>query len=258
MKAAGTVIVIPVYNHEGAMPGVIAALKPLGLPCLMVNDGSSPDCRKVLEGLAAAESPWLSLIHLEANQGKGGAVMAGCREAFARGFSHALQIDADGQHTASDIPRFVAASAENPDAVICGEPVFDDSIPRSRLYGRLATNLWIWINSLSFSIHDAMCGFRLYPLAPLIALMAEVELGKRMDFDPELLVRLSWKGLKIVNLPTAVHYPSDGRSHFRMGLDNWLISRMHGRLFFGMLFRLPLLLWNKWATGSKNRAKRPA
>jgi glycosyltransferase involved in cell wall biosynthesis len=241
-----TCIVIPVYNHEGAMPGVLAALKPYGLPCLMVNDGSSPECRQVLQGLAQEHSSWVSLITLDENQGKGGAVMAGCREAARRGFSHALQIDADGQHDAADMPQFMAASEADPAAVICGAPLFDEGAPKSRLYGRLASNLWVWINSLSFQVHDALCGFRVYPLAPLLKVLDGARLGKRMDFDPEILVRLSWAGLRIANLPTRVRYPSDGRSHFRLFNDNWLISRMHAKLFFGMLARFPLLLWNKW------------
>lgn len=239
MKAC---IVIPVYNHEGAMPAVLDSLKPFGLPCLLVNDGSSDLCREILAGLAATEAAWVSLIHLDKNQGKGAAVMAGFRELGARGFSHALQIDADGQHSAADLPRFIDAAVADPQAVICGQPVFDSSIPAIRFYGRMITNGLIWLNSMSFSIKDAMCGFRLYPLAPMLPLINERRLGQRMDFDPEILVRLRWKGLRFVNLPTQVRYPADGRSHFLMGLDNWLIARMHFRLFFGMLWRLPLLL----------------
>jgi glycosyltransferase involved in cell wall biosynthesis len=244
-------ILIPVYNHEDAMPQVLGSLKGQGLPCLMIDDGSSDKCKAVLEALAGSEKGWVSLIRIEPNQGKGAAVMAGCRVALARGFSHVLQIDADGQHEAGDLPRFLAAARQKPAAVICGHPVFDRSVPRSRLYGRLITTFWIHVNTLSTDIKDAMCGLRVYPLASIVALMDRVKLGRRMDFDPELLVRLSWQGLSIVNLPTRVHYPADGRSHFKMGLDNWLISRMHARLFFGMLARFPLLLWNKWQAHAK-------
>jgi glycosyltransferase involved in cell wall biosynthesis len=251
-------VVIPVYNHEGAMPAVLASLKPYGLPCILVDDGSSESCRRVLAGLKAAEASWVSLLQLEQNQGKGGAVMAGLKEAGRRGFSHALQIDADGQHQALDIPKFLEAGAEDEAALVIGAPLFDEGAPKSRLYGRILTNVWIWINSLSREVQDAMCGFRLYPLAPVLQLIASVELGRRMDFDPELLVRLQWKGLRIVNIPTKVSYPTDGRSHFRLGLDNWLISRMHARLFFGMLARLPLLLWHKWRTRTGAGSRRSA
>jgi hypothetical protein len=91
-----------------------------------------------------------------------------------------------------------------------------------------------------------MCGFRVYPLAALIELDRTHKLGERMNFDIEALVRLHWAGVKIINLPTAVSYPSDGVSHFRGGLDNFLISRLHATLFFGMLVRAPRLVARKW------------
>jgi hypothetical protein len=100
---------------------------------------------------------------------------------------------------------------------------------------------------LSRQIEDAMCGFRVYPLAPLIELDRHRELGARMSFDIEILVRLYWAGVEIVNVATAVTYPEDGVSHFRAGLDNWLITRLHATLFFGMLLRLPTLVARKWS-----------
>ena len=129
--------------------------------------------------------------------------------------------------------------------MICGTPVYDDSIPKIRFYGRYASHLWAWISTLSFSIRDSMCGFRVYPLASVVALFDSVRLGRRMDFDPEVLVRLHWRGVEMVNLPTRVTYPRDGVSHFRYGFDNLLIVAMYVRLFFGMLPRAPLLLWRK-------------
>ena len=114
---------------------------------ILVDDGSSADCAAVLDTLAQA--PDVTLVRLALNQGKGGAMMAGLRAAAAAGYSHALQIDADGQHDASDIPRFLAAAAQQPDAVICGVPVYDESVPMGRLVGRYATHIWVWINSLS-------------------------------------------------------------------------------------------------------------
>lgn len=238
-------VVIPVYNHGAAIGAVVAAVRRHGLPCLMVDDGSEPDCAARIRELAAAEPDQVLAIRLEVNEGKGGAMMAGFREAARLGYSHALQIDADGQHDGDDLPRFAALAAQHPQAVICGTPVYDASVPKGRLYGRYATHVWVWINTLSFAIQDSMCGFRIYPLAPTVALIDHVAIGKRMDFDVEILVRLYWRGVAIVNLPTRVHYPSDGVSHFRLWRDNLMISRMHAKLFFGMLLRLPLLLWRK-------------
>jgi glycosyltransferase involved in cell wall biosynthesis len=245
---ADVVAVIPVYNHPATIGAMVDGVQAHGLHCILVDDGSAPDCAAVLDQLAARHGPQrVSLVRLPRNQGKGGAMMAGFRAAAGRGFSHALQIDADGQHDVADIPRFLAASARQPQAVIVGAPIYDDSVPLGRLIGRYATHVWVWINTLSLDIRDSMCGFRLYPLAATVALMDSVAIGQRMDFDTDILVRLHWRGLPMVNLPTRVTYPRDGISHFRLARDNWLISRMHARLFAGMLWRAPVLLWRKVA-----------
>ena len=235
--------VIPVYNHETAVPAVVDALLAAGLPCVLVDDASSPACAAVLEHLALGDN--IFLIRLAVNQGKGGAVMAGLREASRLGFTHALQVDADGQHDLRDVATFMQVSQQNPEALICGYPQYDASVPKGRLYARYLTHVWVWINSLSLQIPDSMCGFRVYPLAPTLALINSVKLGKRMDFDPEILVRLAWRNQPMRWLPTKVHYPLDGLSHFRLFHDNALISGMHTKLFFGMLLRLPSILWRR-------------
>ncbi|MCU1725719.1 glycosyltransferase family 2 protein [Pseudomonas sp. 7P_10.2_Bac1] len=236
--------VIPVYNHETAVPAVVEALQAAVLPCVLVDDASSPACSAVLNELAQHER--IYLVRLTVNQGKGGAVMAGLREASRLGFTHALQVDADGQHDLSDVTTFIQASQHSPEALICGYPQYDSSVPKGRLYARYLTHIWVWINSLSLRIPDSMCGFRVYPLAPTVALIDSVKVGKRMDFDPEILVRLAWRNQPMQWLATKVHYPQDGLSHFRLFHDNALISAMHTKLFFGMLVRLPSILWRRW------------
>lgn len=243
-----TCAVVPVYNHGEAIGAVVAAIRHHGMPCILVDDGSEAGCAAVLDALAAGEPDQISLVRLAQNQGKGGAMIAGLHAALQAGYSHALQIDADGQHDASDIPVFLAESAHQPEKLICGCPIFDDSVPRARLYGRYLTHVLVWLNTLSFDIRDSMCGFRIYPLAATVDLINSVQLGRRMDFDVEILVRLHWRGMGIVNQPTRVHYPLDGVSHFRMLLDNVLISRMHAAMFLGMLLRAPKLIWRKVAT----------
>jgi len=98
------------------------------------------------------------------------------------------------------------------------------------------------INTLSTRIEDAMCGFRVYPLAAIVELAKRASFGSRMEFDPEILVRAAWAGIPLISMPTQVTYPIDGVSHFKMWRDNVRISWMHTRLFFGMLWRLPVLL----------------
>ncbi len=235
--------VIPVYNHGASVGAVAASLREQGLELLLVDDGSAAETAAALDRLAAL--PGMRLLRLPQNQGKGGAVIAGLRAALAAGYTHALQIDADGQHDARDATRFIEAARQQPEAFICGCPIYDASVPKGRLYGRYATHVWVWINTLSLTVRDSMCGFRVYPLVPTVALLDRVRIGRRMDFDVEVAVRLVWQGLQVVNLPTRVHYPVGGISHFRVVRDNLLISWMHTRLFVGMLLRLPLLLWRK-------------
>ncbi len=239
------VVVIPVYNHPHTIERMAAAVCAHGLCSILVDDGSEPGCAAVLDRVSARYSGQVMLIRLSRNQGKGGALIAGLLEAQRQGFSHAVQIDADGQHETDDIPRFVERARRDPQAVICGRPVYDASVPRGRLYARYLTHVWVWINTLSFAIRDSMCGFRVYPLASVLALVEQVNVGRRMDFDCEVLVRLHWRGVRIESLPTRVSYPQDGVSHFRLWRDNLLISRMHAALFLGMLPRAPMLLWRK-------------
>jgi glycosyltransferase involved in cell wall biosynthesis len=239
-------IVVPVYNHEHAIGAVVEGLLRHQTPVMLVDDGSNAACAAVLDALARKHDGQVELVRLPHNQGKGAAVLAGFRRAAERGYSHVLQIDADGQHQTGDVPLFLAQAAAHPQAIIAGHPVYDASVPKARLYGRYATHIWVWINTLSFDIKDSMCGFRVYPVAPVNALAARRRIGVRMNFDTDILVRLFWDGLRVINLPTRVSYPADGVSHFRVWRDNVLISWMHTVLFFGMLPRIPKLLARKW------------
>ena len=236
--------VIPVYNHERAVGKVVQAVQAAGLPCVLVDDASNAACARELDRLSAADSN-VSLVRLPENLGKGGAVSAGLRAARASGFTHALQIDADGQHALGDISRFIAEGRAHPESLICGQPVFDAAMPKGRFYGRYLTHWMVWLNTLSFAIPDSMCGFRVYPLASVLKLLDSTRLGSRMDFDVEVLVRLHWRGQPMRWLPTRVSYPLDGVSHFRMVWDNVLMVRVQLLLLAGMLVRSPLLLWRK-------------
>ena len=237
--------VIPVYDHEHAIARVVAAVRAANLPCLLVDDGSGPACARELDRLAA-EVPETWVLRLAVNGGKGTAMLAGFREAARRGYSHALQVDADGQHALPDIPQFIEAAAAAPEALICGRPVFDDSMPSVRFYGRYLTHVLVWLNTLSVSIPDSMCGFRSYPLPAVIDLIDHEHIGARMDFDIEIIVRLDWRGVAMVWLPTRVVYPLDGVSHFRMIRDNVRMVGLQLRLFGGMLLRLPQLVARKF------------
>ena len=229
------------FDHEHAVARVVAGVRTAGLACLLVDDGSGPACAGELDRLAATV-PHTSVLRLSVNGGKGAAMLAGFAQAWQRGYSHALQIDADGQHALGDISTFIEEARRHPLTLICGRPVFDRSMPALRHYGRYLTHGLVWLNTLSRSIPDSMCGFRVYPLAPVIALMAEEYIGRRMDFDVEIIVRMYWRRIPMRWLPTRVTYPADGVSHFRLIRDNGRMIALQLRLFGGMVRRLPRLL----------------
>lgn len=235
---------IPIYNHRDTIARTVRALAVHRLPIIVVDDGSDTATQDVLVRLAT-EQPLMRLVRLPFNSGKGAAVQRGFTESELLGCTHALQIDADGQHDLADVPRFLERGAAHPDAVICGTPLYDASVPKGRLYGRYCTHIWVWIETLSFDIKDSMCGYRLYPLASVCPLMRARRLPARMAFDTEVIVRLYWRGVEVESLPTRVTYPRGGLSHFKMLRDNWSISAMHTRLALGMVPRAPLLLWSK-------------
>ncbi|MES1146855.1 MAG: glycosyltransferase family 2 protein [Solimonas sp.] len=237
-------IVIPFYNHAESIPAVVRSLKSLGLRCYLVNDGSDASCDDVLAQLAREESAWLQVIAYQPNQGKGRAVMTGVEAAVRDGHTHVAQIDADGQHRVRDLKRLLQIARSNPDAMITGYGEFDASVPRSRLYGRYITHVWVWINTLSLQVRDSMCGLRIYPVSPTLAIWRGSKLGTRMSFDIEILVRLCWRGVRIINVKVQVTDPMDGISHFKVLRDNVQISMSHARMFIGMLLRLPVILWH--------------
>src|SRR5579871_6940858 len=100
---------IPIYNHKDTITRTVQALRAHGLPVVIVDDGSDAATRAVLDALACGQ-PDIQLLRLPHNQGKGRALTAGLLAARAAGFTHALQIDADGQHDVADAPRFLAES----------------------------------------------------------------------------------------------------------------------------------------------------
>jgi glycosyltransferase involved in cell wall biosynthesis len=235
-------LLIPIYNHKHTIRHVVAQLDGYGLDGFIVDDGSDAETRAVLEAIAH-EFHWVRIERLPDNRGRGAALRHGYRVAAALGFTHAVQLDADGQHDPADVPSFLAAARRMPEALVLGAPRFDHTAPRSRRYGRLLSCASVWVETLSLQVEDPLCGFRCIPLAPAVELLDRTPLGDRMEFDPELVVRMVWAGQPIVNVPTPVRYYPQGLSHFRPLGDNARISWAHTRLVCGMFARLVLSSW---------------
>lgn len=243
-------LLVPCFNHGDQISDTVSRLADHGLPCLIVDDGSDTATAAVLDRLAG-EREWLTLVRLPENRGKGAAVAAGVEAAAERGWTHVLQIDADGQHDTDDIPRLLDTARDHPDALVSGRPIYDDDIPAVRFYGRYLTHALVWLETLSFAIRDSMCGFRVYPVAASRHLFRSHRIGRRMDFDTDIMVRLYWRGTRVMFVPTRVRYPSGGVSHFDMLGDNLRIAWMHTRLVCGMLPRSPKLILRHLRSGSE-------
>ncbi|RYY73820.1 MAG: glycosyltransferase family 2 protein [Gammaproteobacteria bacterium] len=243
-------VLVPVYNHHQRLAEGIEKIRQYDLPVIMVDDGSNDICKSVMRDIAANDAQ-VRLVERAENGGKGAALKTGFRTALELGFSHALQIDADGQHNILDIPRFLEISQASPNTLIAGKPEYDESVPKGRFYGRYLTHVWVWINTLSLDVKDSMCGFRVYPVRRSCELIAAESMGNRMDFDSEFMVRWHWRHWPLLQLSTRVIYPEQGVSHFHAWRDNKLISWMHTRLFFGMLWRFPRLMANKFRAEAK-------
>ena len=234
--------VIPSHNHWRAMAGILARLQAAALPVIVVDDGSDAQTRQELKALGESQ-PQVEVLRFDRNRGKGAAVIEGLRRAAARGFTHAIQLDADGQHDLAALDAFLARAQQHPDAMVTGQAVYDRSVPLGRKIGRWITHFWVWVETLSLRIPDTMCGFRIYPLAAVERLLASgARIGNHMQFDTEIAVRMFWQGTPVLSIPVNVIYPPDNTSNFRMLRDNLRITAMHTRLVFTMLFHLPRIL----------------
>jgi glycosyltransferase involved in cell wall biosynthesis len=244
MTSGTHLVLIPSYNTGPQVLQTVREARANWSPVWVVVDGSTDGTDALLLDVARSD-PSLEVLILTANQGKGAAVLHGLQEASRRGFTHALVMDADGQHPACSIGELMAASAAAPDAMILGLPIFGPEAPQLRVQGRRISNWWARLETLSDSIGDSLFGFRVYPISPLLDIMERNRWMRRFDFDPEAAVRLFWRGVPAVNLPAHVRYlrPEEGGvSHFHYLHDNVRLTWMHTRLVVGMLWRWPVLL----------------
>lgn len=245
--SASHIVLIPSYNPGPKVYETVRTARQYWNPVCVVIDGSTDGSEIELQAMAAQDSG-LRVIYLAENKGKGAAVLHGLHLAAAQGYTHALTMDSDGQHPPGLIPAFMAESTKQPDAMILGLPIFDASAPNIRVQGRKISNWWANLETLWAGIGDSLFGFRVYPIAPLIKIMRFQPWMRHFDFDPEAAIRLSWRGVKAINLPAPVRYfeiNEGGVSHFRYLRDNVLLTWMYTRLFVGFVLRLPMLLMRR-------------
>lgn len=234
-------LMLPHYNHHQQLTLFLPKILSAQLPCIIIDDGSDLHSLNALKKILT-DLPSVYLYEHGHNRGKGAAIKTGICHARARGFTHAIQIDADGQHNVNDIASFIRLSQQHPDSIICGKPIYDVSVPKARLYGRKVTDFWVMLETLSLRIKDSLCGFRVYPIKSTETVFDHYYIGNRMDVDTEVLVKACWLSIDLKFIDTLVIYPEKNISHFHYLRDNLLLIRLHGRLMMGMLIRLPKLL----------------
>lgn len=227
---------VPTYDNPRTVRAVVERLRRHVPDVFVVDDGSGPDGRAACAELA---QDGLAVVHrVPRNRGKGAALKLGFALAHERGFTHALQVDADGQHDLDQAPAFLRAARENPAALVLAYPVYDHTAPAVRLMARKLTRFWVDFEvGKPGLIRDALIGFRVYPLAATLRAGAR---GNRMEYEVEIAVRMARAGVPIVNLPVAIRYfarSEGGVSHFRPLRDNLRLSWMHCRICTALSLR---------------------
>ena len=225
-------IIVPSFNSGIRYETTILTLLELQFPLYTVVDGSTDQSDLFLNSL---HSPLLTVIRKPTNSGKGAAVFIGMQKALESNFTHALIVDADGQHPTQEIQRFFDLSTKNPQALILGKPLFGQEAPWIRRFGHTIANFWVHLETGGIKIHDSLFGFRLYPIRDSCQILASIKGGKGYDFETQLAVRLLWQGYDAINIEVPVRYfkhEEGGISHFRYWKDNLLLIRCHLSLLF--------------------------
>ena len=231
------VVLIPAFNPGNLLVATVEGALAAWEDVWVIVDGSTDRSH---EALAKGGRAGLKVIVIPKNGGKGSAVLEGARRAISEGYTHALVMDADGQHPSERIRDFMEASAAEPASVICGKPQFGPEAPIARLYGRKLSIALVKFETSGLGASDPLFGFRVYPLGPLVRILEATRGGRRYDFDPEVAVRLAWAGIPAINIDARCAYVSrdkGGVSHFRYVRDNLRMIAMHFRLLFDRVVR---------------------
>ena len=232
-------ILIPCFNHSATVGAVVAAARDHG-PVIVIDDGSTDP----LPGMEGVE-----VIRLPVNRGKAAALRAGFARALQEGFTHAITMDADGQHFASDLPAFIAAAAAHPEALVVGvRDLVAAGAPIGRQRSNAVSSFWFRVET-GVRLADTQCGFRCYPLPLTQRLRARAE---RYAFELEFMVRAAWRMVPILPVPVRCTYlPEQLRhSHFRPVVDLVRITLMNIGLVL-QSWTIPQTVRAAWSVGER-------
>ena len=255
--SATHLVLVPTYNTGPRLLRTVREALAVWSPVWVVVDASTDGSDAGLDALAAERPGAFRVLRRTRNGGKGAAVLDGLDAARAEGFTHALVLDADGQHPIDHIVPFMTASAGRPEALVLGKPVFGPEVPLERLYGRRLSVGLVHLECLGRDIADPLFGFRVYPVKPTRDILRAIRSARRYDFDPEIAVRLFWAGVPPVNLPAPCRYiakADGGVSHFHYLRDNVRMVWLHTRLIVRLVFSLPAVLATRRSIRKLNTA----
>lgn len=232
-------VIIPTYNNSGTVADVVERALKVCPDVIVVNDGSTDNTVDILCGLNI-----IRLDH-ERNQGKGKALKTGLNYASLNGYTHAVTLDADGQHFPEDIPLLIEASREHPDSLIVGcRNLVSENMPRQNTFANRFSNFWFRLQTAQ-KLDDTQSGFRVYPLDNLHGMRL---ITSRYEAELELMVFAAWHGVTVKGVPVRVWYAPEGErvSHFRPFQDFFRITVLNTVLCFGALLAgLPLACLRK-------------
>ncbi len=222
--AAGRIaVVVPVYNQPARLADVVRRCVAICPRVVVVDDGSDAAVASSLAGLP------VEVLRHDVNRGKGAAIRTAAHHLQTQEVTHLITLDADGQHYPEDLPRFLEAIQEHPDALIVGVRDFaTEGVPGSSRFGRAFGNFWVRVQT-GTKVHDIQSGFRAYPVALLQNLTC---VSRRYAFEVEIVVRALWGGVKVHEVPVRVDYP-DARhrvSHFHKLHDNLRLTLLNTHL----------------------------
>lgn len=222
--------VIPTFNNSGTLSRTVKDTLRYLPSVIVVNDGSTDSTPLILHKFGKA----IAVVTFPRNRGKGAAIRAGLKRAEELGFEFAVTIDSDGQHFASDIPKFLKAVKPGEKALVIGKrDMTGKDVPESSVFGRKFSNFWTWLET-GLKVGDAQSGYRLYTVAEMNRFHF---ITKRYDFEIESLVRWAWKGYKVRTVPIGVYYPpaKDRVSHFHKFKDNARLTLLNTLLVTTLL-----------------------
>ena len=205
---------LPIYNERRYVRRVLDRIAAYGHDMVAVDDGSTDGTGELL---AACED--LTVLTHPENRGYGQSLIDIFRHAIEKNYDWVITIDCDQQHDTAEIPRFLAAAAEDNADIISGSRYMRAADASAAPPDRKRTNLLVTeaLNiTLGLRLTDAFCGFKAYRVAALEKLQLSIP-GYAMPL--QLWVQAVRRGLVIREIPVRLIY-LDAFRHFGGDLDD--------------------------------------